>query len=275
MGTQAIQAEHAADTTPTDAHPSLLARSLVMLVGLGAYASFLATILYAIGFVGGWIVPKGIDDGAAAALAPALVINTLLLCLFVGQHTIMARRWFKAWWTTIVPRAIERSVFVLASAGALGLLFWQWRPLPDIVWAVETPWAAWTLTGLSLLGWAIVFAASMMVSHADLFGLRQTWLAFVGKAERPIAFRITGLYKLVRHPLMTGFMIAFWATPTMTVGHLFFAAMVTGYIILGTKLEERDLIAAFGDRYRNYRKQVPGLLPIGPLLRIVGIGRRA
>ncbi|MGE3110017.1 MAG: methanethiol S-methyltransferase [Phycisphaerales bacterium] len=233
-----------------------------LVYGLVAYGAFMATILYAIGFVGEWIVPKSIDSGEAGAVVPSLVINAALLALFVVQHTVMARPAFKRAWTRVIPRSIERSTFVLASCVCLGLLFWQWRPLPGVVWSVSNPVAAGAITGVSILGWVTVFASSMLINHFDLFGLRQTWLRARGREYQPVGFRLVGLYRLVRHPLMVGFLLAFWATPTMSVGHLFFAVMTTGYILLGTWIEERDLIAEHGESYLAYRRGVRGFIPI-------------
>lgn len=257
------------------AQRSLPARLTILALGLLAYAMFFGTILYAIGFVSGpWTllghtigVPKAINTGQPVALQSALLINGALLMLFVVQHTIMARPRFKRWWTTIVPHAVERSIFVMFASASLMLLFWLWKPLPEAVWNVQTPWLRHALSAVSLLGWGIVFASSFMVSHWDLFGLRQTTMAFIGRDPSPIEFRLVGLYKLVRHPLMLGFLIAFWSTPTMTIGHLFFAGMTTAYILFGTTIEERDLIAHFGDRYLTYRDRVPGLIPFTKLRR--------
>ncbi|HMN40057.1 MAG TPA: hypothetical protein PKE29_04375 [Phycisphaerales bacterium] len=230
--------------------------------GLLAYAAFFGTILYAIGFVGNWFVPKSIDSGTGGALLPSLLVNIALLCVFVAQHTIMARPGFKRRITTIIPASIERSTFVLLASASLMLLFWLWQPLPTIVWRVTHPFAVSALIGLSLVGWGIVFAASCMVSHWDLFGLRQVWFRLQERAYRPVGFRLVGLYRLVRHPLMLGFLIAFWSTPIMTLGHLFFAIMVTAYIRLGTWMEERDLLAEHGEQYLAYRRAVPGIIPL-------------
>jgi protein-S-isoprenylcysteine O-methyltransferase Ste14 len=263
MSTQTFEIAPAGVAPPADAAGSGIAQRLaVFAVGLAAYSAFFATILYSIGFVGNWFVPKSIDSGAGAAIVPVLAINTVLLSLFVVQHTIMARPWFKAWWTRLVPAAVERSVFVLASSACLGLLFWQWRPLPGILWDATDPVARVALIALSLAGWAIVFISSFLISHFDLFGLRQAYLHLRNRPYTHKAFRVIGLYKLVRHPLMVGFIIAFWATPTMTVGHLFFAIMVTLYILVGTRLEERDLVAHFGDRYLHYKRSVRALVPL-------------
>lgn len=240
---------------------SLRGRVGIFAFGLVAYAAFFATILYAIAFVANWPVPKSIDSGSASPLGPALAINSAMLLLFVLQHTIMARPWFKRAWTRIVPAPMERSIFVLAASACLALVFWQWRPLPTVIWHVDSTPLRAAISGLSLLGWAIVFASSFMVSHWDLFGLRQVWTNLRGQSPEPIAFRVVGLYRLVRHPLMLGFIIAVWATPTMTVGHLFFAGMITSYIFIGTAFEEHDLIAHFGERYETYRRAVPSIFP--------------
>lgn len=227
-----------------------------------AYGSFLAAILYAIGFVGGWVVPKSIDTGTPGPVLLSLLINTGLLTLFVLQHTIMARPAFKRWWTTVIPRAAERSTFVLLASATLGMIFWLWQPAPGVVWSAGHPWAVVGLNALSLAGWGIVFLSSFLVSHADLFGLRQGWLRLCNREYFPVGFRLIGLYKLVRHPLMLGFLIAVWSAPHMTVGRLFFAAMITGYILFGTWMEERDLIAEHGRAYLEYRKKVRAFIPL-------------
>ncbi|MCB9848578.1 MAG: isoprenylcysteine carboxylmethyltransferase family protein [Phycisphaeraceae bacterium] len=234
----------------------------ILAFGLLAYAAFFATICYAIGFVTGIIVPKTIDSGAAGALAPSLLINGAMLVAFVVQHTIMARPRFKRWVTRFIPHAMERSLFVMLASLILAGTFWLWRPLPEVVWSVSDPILANGLLGLSLLGWAIVFGSTFLISHFDLFGVRQVVTNAMGGEYRPVSFRLVGLYKIVRHPLMLGFLIAFWATPHMTVGHLFFSIMTTAYILFGTAIEERDLVAAFGDRYLEYRRNVRGLIPL-------------
>jgi len=257
---------HALFADPGTARPAAgrrvdFAGTATMAYGLLAYASFFGTIVYAIGFVGNWLVPKSIDSGPAAAWVEALAVNGGILVLFVIQHTVMARRWFKDWWTRIVPEAIERSTFVLAASAILALLFWQWRPLPAVVWQTSGP-VAWVLTGISLLGWATVFASSFMVSHWELFGLRQTFWRLTGRTYEPVGFRLVGLYKLVRHPLMVGFLLAFWAAPVMTEGHLLFAVLTTGYIVFGVWMEERDLRATHGEDYRAYCDRVRAFVPI-------------
>lgn len=241
------------------------ARFATLAYGLVAYAAFLACITYAIGFVGNWIVPKSIDTGPggpAGSVILALLINAALLVVFVLQHTVMARPAFKRWLTRFVPRSIERSTFVLAASAALGLVFWQWRAAPQVIWSTQAPWLRMLLGGVSLSGWAIVFLSSFMVSHVDLFGLRQTWLRFRDRPYRPVGFRLIGLYKLVRHPLMLGFLIAIWATPDLTIGHLFFAVMVSLYIAVGIWFEERDLVAEHGESYLKYRRSVRAVVPL-------------
>lgn len=248
--------------TQTQPRSRAVARTLTLIYGLVSYLAFLAAFLYAIGFVGNWAVPKSIDTGGTPGdVIPSLLIDAGLLILFVVQHTIMARPAFKRWWTRIVPKPIERSTFVLLASACLGLIFWQWRPLPQIVWQVGGV-AGSALAVLSLFGYAVVLVASFAISHIDLFGVRQTWLAFKERTYTPVGFRLVGLYKLVRHPLMVGFVIAFWATPTMTLGHLWFAALTTGYILFGTYMEERDLIAEHRESYLEYRRKVRGFIPL-------------
>jgi protein-S-isoprenylcysteine O-methyltransferase Ste14 len=247
---------------PTEAPArSGAARMGIMLYSLLCYVLFLIAFLYAIGFLFRLLVPKHINSGEPGPWQTALLINTGLLALFVVQHTVMARPAFKRWWTRIIPPAMERSTFVLAASLILLLLFWQWRPLPQAVWDVSGP-AAWGLHALAAFGWAMVLLSSFVISHFDLFGLRQGWLYFLGKVYRPVGFQLRGPYRMVRHPLMLGFLIAFWATPHMTAGHLFFAVMTTVYIFMGTWFEERDLVAEHGEAYLDYRRRVPSILPI-------------
>ncbi|MCB9846297.1 MAG: isoprenylcysteine carboxylmethyltransferase family protein [Phycisphaeraceae bacterium] len=242
--------------------PSATSRFGVFAFGLFSYAVFFIAFTYAIGFVGNWVVPKSIDSGTPGPLIPSLLINGALLLAFVVQHTIMARPAFKRWWTRIVPRSMERSIFVLLASSILLLMYWQWRPLPEVVWHTTHPALVWGLSLLSLLGYGIVLYSSFLINHFDLFGLRQVWLALRARTYGPVGFRLTGIYKLVRHPLMLGFLIAFWSTPTMTVGHLFFAIMTTAYIFFGTHVEERDLVAEHGADYLDYRRRVRGLVPL-------------
>jgi protein-S-isoprenylcysteine O-methyltransferase Ste14 len=232
-----------------------------MAYGVAVYVGSLAVVAYAIGFVQGIGVPKGIDDGPSAATATALAIDVALLGLFAVQHSVMARPAFKRWWTRIVPAPIERSTFVLATSLALALLVWQWRPLPATVWDVGPDGARAALHALSWLGWLTVLVSTFLVDHADLFGLRRPYQEL--RARRPAApeLRTPLLYRLVRHPLMLGFVVAFWAAPTMTQGKLLFAALTTGYILVALQLEERDLLRDLGDDYAAYRRRVPMLIP--------------
>ena len=233
-----------------------------VLYGSVAYTLFLGTILYAIAFVGGLPVPKTIDSGAPGPLSLALIVNTALLGLFAVQHSAMARPTFKRWWKAIVPDSIERSTYVIFSSLALVLLFWQWQPMPQPIWSVTDPTGVVILRVVFWAGWALVFLSTFLVNHFELFGLRQVWCRLTGKTLPPPAFRTPSLYRHVRHPLYLGFLLAFWSTPVMTMGHLLFAAATTGYILIAIQLEERDLIAIFGDRYRRYREQVSMLIPL-------------
>lgn len=242
-----------------------MSRVLALLYGVACYAVFFATFLYAIGFVAGIGVPKHIDSGATGTLASALAIDIALLGLFAVQHSGMARPGFKRWWTRIVPVPIERSTYVLLSSVALIVLFAFWRPLPQQVWNVGNGAAGVALQGLSALGWLLVLTGTFLINHFDLFGLRQVWRYSRGRGadEGVPPFVTRAFYRIVRHPLMLGFLIAFWATPTMTFGHLLFALATTGYILLAVRfLEERDLVAMYGDTYRDYQRRVPMILPV-------------
>jgi len=239
-----------------------MARMLAFVYGLAAYAVFLVTFLYAIGFVGNLIVPKAIDTGAESPLATALAVDALLLMLFAVQHSVMARQGFKRWWTRIVSRSIERSTFVLVSSLVLLLMYWQWRPLPATVWSIENPAAAGLVWAFFWIGWLTVLLSTYMINHFDLFGLRQVYLNLKNEPCRPLDFSTRGLYRFVRHPIMLGFIVAFWAAPHMTLGHMVFAIATTGYILVALQLEERDLVAFYGRAYEAYKQQVSMLLPI-------------
>ena len=222
---------------------------------------FFGTILYAIGFVIGFVVPKTIDTGAAVPLAEALVVNILLMSLFAIQHSVMARKQFKQWWTQFVPASVERSTYVLFSSLALILLFWQWRPIAAVVWQIDNPQIAMAVTGLAFVGWLIVLTSTFLINHFESFGLHQVANNLAGRPMPAPRFKTPLFYKLVRHPIYLGFIIAFWAAPTMTIGHLLFAAVTTAYIFVGILLEEHDLIEVFGDEYRQYRRRVAMLVP--------------
>jgi len=240
-----------------------MGKKLAFLYGIVCYVLFLGAFLYAIGFVENFGVPKTLDSGQAGALLPSLLIDLLALGIFAIQHSVMARPVFKRLWTKVVPEPVERSTYVLFASAVLIAIFWLWRPLPGVVWSVEeTGWAG-MLTGLSFAGWGIVLVSTYMISHTHLFGLKQAYAHLRGESLKPPKFQVTGFYRYIRHPIMAGFLVAFWATPRMTVGHLLFAAATTGYILIALQLEERDLLAHFGNRYRAYREQVPKLVPLG------------
>ncbi|HEY8503223.1 MAG TPA: isoprenylcysteine carboxylmethyltransferase family protein [Gemmataceae bacterium] len=236
-------------------------RVAVLIYGAASYAMFLGVFLYAIGFLGNFAVPKSIDSAREGSLGVALVVNVLLLGVFGVQHSVMARPAFKRWLTRFVPQPAERSTYVLFSNLALALLFWQWRPMGGVVWDVENPAGRVLLYGLFAFGWLTVLVTTFLINHFDLFGLRQVWLHFRGRPYTPLAFTTPGPYKLVRHPLYVGWLTAFWATPTMTAAHLVFALGATAYILVAIWFEERDLAAAHGPAYAEYRKRVPMLIP--------------
>ncbi|HYI77923.1 MAG TPA: NnrU family protein [Chryseolinea sp.] len=236
-------------------------RTLFLLYGVVAYAIFFATFCYAVGFVSTLLVPKHIDSLPQSPLSYALLVNAGLLTLFALQHSVMARPAFKRWWTRYVPEPIERSTYVLLSSVCLLILFQYWQPIGGVIWQVESELFQIFLKALCLFGFSIVLISTFLINHFDLFGLRQVWFYFIGKPYETLPFRTPFFYKYVRHPLYLGFMIAFWATPTMTIAHLFFAIMTTGYMLTAIQFEENDLIKHFGAKYREYKRSAPMLIP--------------
>jgi protein-S-isoprenylcysteine O-methyltransferase Ste14 len=240
--------------------------AVIAVYGVAAYAVFFATFLYAIGFVANLLVPKSIDLGwpvgaTGEPLAISLLVDVALLLIFAVQHSVMARPAFKRWWTKVVPKAMERSTYVLLASAALILLFAQWRPVPLPVWNATGSIAGVALAAVSVVGWCLVLASTFMIDHFELFGLKQVWHRLRGYTAAPAEFRTPLVYRHVRHPIYLGFILAFWAAPAMSAGHLLFAVATTGYILLGIWFEERDLVALFGQRYRDYRLQAGMLLP--------------
>lgn len=238
-----------------------MGRLLALLYGIVSYFVFFVVFLYAIGFVSALGVPKTIDTGAAAPLLEALTIDILLMSIFAIQHSVMARPQFKQWWTRLVPKSVERSTYVLFSSLALVLLFWQWRPIEGLAWQINDPRIAMAVIGLSLVGWLIVLTSTFLINHFELFGLHQVANNLTGRPMPAPRFRTPLYYNFVRHPIYLGFIIAFWAAPKMTMGHLLFAAVTTAYIFVGIMLEEHDLTTVFGDDYRRYRQRVSMIVP--------------
>src|SRR5215475_779102 len=253
---QHVPARPARPRPPAPGAPALVILGYAVLV----YAAFLAVLGYAIGFFIGAGVPKGIDAGPRSPWPLAVAVDLLPLLLFAVQHTVMARPWFKRGWTRLVPAPAERATFVLCASLLLALLFWLWRPAGGTVWHLRGP-AAGALIGLYAIGWVVAVGSTFMINHFDLFGLRQAYLHARGAVYRPPPFTERALYRWVRHPLMTGFVIVFWAAPVMTAGHLLFAAAATGYILLGIRFEEHDLRRDLGATYRAYQDRVPALMP--------------
>lgn len=236
-------------------------RYLIFLYGLICYVLFFGTFLYAICFIGGIFVSKTIDSGTAGPVGQAIFIDALLLGLFAIQHSVMARPAFKRWWTKIVPKSMERSTYVLFSSLALILLFWQWQPIGGVIWSVQAYWAQVLIRAIFACGWFILLTGTFMISHVHLFGLQQVYENLQKKPVSNPKFMQPGYYKYIRHPLMLGFIIGFWATPIMTTGHLLFAAAATGYILVALQLEERDLVHYFGEKYLEYKRRVPMFIP--------------
>lgn len=238
-----------------------MTKGLGVLYGAICYLIFFAVFLYAIGFTGNLLVPKGIDAGADGPMLQAIIVNVVLMGLFAIQHSVMARPGFKRWWTKAVPEPVERSTYVLFASLLLALLYWQWQPMTEAVWTVAGPAWSMVLWAVFAIGWLIVLLSTFMIGHFELFGLTQVWLNLQGKLPAAPEFKTPGFYKLVRHPIMVGFIVAFWATPAMTLGHLLFAAVTTVYILIAIQLEERDLIDLLGELYLDYRNRVPALIP--------------
>lgn len=238
-----------------------MSRIIIFVYGIAAYLAFAASFLYAVAFVSNVAVPTTIDTGIVSPPGMAAIIDLGLMGLFAVQHSVMARQGFKRWWTRLIPPAMERSTYVLASSAVLALLLWQWRPIPVVVWWVRDPLFGMALLSLQLTGWLIAGLSTFLISHFELFGLAQVARNFLRREAEPGQFRTPLFYRFVRHPLYLGFAIAFWATPIMSVGHLLFAGVTTAYIFLGIALEERDLAQYFGDEYRRYQARVPMLFP--------------
>ena len=238
-----------------------MGKIVALIYGALAYLFGLAALVYSIGFVNGLAVPKTIDTGMVKPMAETLAVDLALLAIFALQHSVMARAPFKRWWTRVVPQPVERSTYVLFSALALALLIWQWRPMPEVVWQVDNLAMAMAVQGVSLLGWVIAFVSTFLISHFELFGLSQAGMNLAGTKAPEAGLRTPGFYRAVRHPIYFGFLVAFWAAPVMTYGHLLFAVGMTAYILAGVAFEERDLVATFGDEYRAYRQRVAMLIP--------------
>lgn len=236
-------------------------RLLFFAGGVFSYLIFFGTFLYAVGFIGNFGVPRALDGAGDGSFVLNLLINVGLLTLFAAQHSLMARKWFKDWWTRFVPPPLERSTYVLFSSLALILLFWQWRPLGGVIWSIENPFGVIILRSLFAFGWLLVLISTFFINHFDLFGVRQVWFYLRGKPYESLKFGTPALYRVVRHPLYVGWFFAFWMTPLMTLAHLLFAVATTAYILLAIQFEERDLVREHGEEYESYRRRVPMLIP--------------
>jgi len=221
-------------------------QTVVLAGGIVAYVAFVASFSYLMAFMAGVGVPKGVDSGQVGSLGQSILINALLVGLFGLQHAVMARDWFKARWTRIVPEPLERSVFVVAASLILGLLFWQWQAIPALVWDIDTPWLRGILWCLFACGIGTVLYTSFLIDHFDLFGLRQVWLYFRGRPYTPVPYTVRSLYKVVRHPMMDGILLTLWCVPTMSLGHLLLAVLMTAYVLVGVHMEERSLVRRLG-----------------------------
>lgn len=263
LGARAITspAAFAMDRQGGRAMRQAMKRSLVFAYGTVCYVIFLATFVYAVAFVGNIGIARTIDGASGVPFGQALLINSLLLGVFAVQHSVMARPAFKRWWTRFVPKPAERSTYVLFSGAALLVLFHAWQPMGGTIWEVRDQVGQGVLYGLFAFGWLLVLASTFWINHFDLFGMRQVWLYLRGREYTPLAFTTPWLYRYVRHPLYLGWLFAFWATPMMTAAHLVFAVATTTYILAAIQLEERDLVAAHGEAYAEYRKRVPMLIP--------------
>lgn len=247
--------------TASGSGASAASRVAILLYGAASYAFFLGVFLYAMGFVGGFVVQRNIENGVPADPLRAVLVDVLLLALFAIQHTVMARPAFKRWWTRIVPPAAERSTFVLFASALLALIIWQWRPVPGVVWEVKNPIGVGLLHAVYFLGWGIVLYATFLIDHFELFGLRQTIAYALGRPTTPAQFTERSLYRVIRHPLMFGFLVAFWAAPVMSPGRLLFAGVITAWVLVAIRIEEATLVEMHGELYEGYRRRVPALLP--------------
>jgi methanethiol S-methyltransferase len=246
----------------------------ILACGTLAYLVFLVSFLYLFAFMAGMGVPKSVDTGTPGAIGPAIAINMLLLAMFAGQHAVMARDTFKIWLTRWIPEPLERSVFVVAASSALGILYWLWQPIPVVIWDVPLPWLRAVMWSVFAAGFLLVLYTSFLIDHFDLFGLRQVWLHFRGRPYTPVPFRARSLYRYMRHPMMLGLLLTFWSVPTMTWGHLLFSMLMTGYIAVGIRMEERSLLRKLGEDYRSYRECTPMLIPAFLVRRHGTAGRR-